>query len=162
MIELAAQTANDETSLIPYIITGATTLVVGLIGGAVAATTGLLGRRTEREKLAHDKEKFATQTREKIKEDFVAVVEAIGIIELGDDVELATRQAEARKALRGLLGISLMMPGVGGRHFEDLLDALAVADERSLQEALARWPNVSAAIRRRPPDTATERWRKRG
>jgi hypothetical protein len=157
VIELVAKAANEDPSLTPY-ISAAVALVVGLIAGAVAATTGVLGRRTEREKLAHEKEKFATETREKVKEDFVVVVEAMGIIELGDEVEFVTRQGQAARALRGLLSISFMMPDVGGRHLEGLLDALKIADEASLEKALARWPNVLAAIRRKPPDTATKRF----
>jgi hypothetical protein len=161
VIELVAQAADKGTSLTPVIITGVVTLVVGIIMGAVAATTGVLGRRTEREKLAHEKEKFATETRDKVKEDFVAVVEAMGIIQIGDDVELTTRQAAAGKALGGLLSISFMMPGVGGRHLEQLLDALQTADEDSLKKALLEWPSVSTAIRRKPPEPSRAgRWRR--
>ncbi len=128
-MDLVAQAAKEDTSLMPYIITGPATLVVGLITGA-------------------------TETREKVREDFVAVFEAMGIIEFGDEVELITRQAAAGKALRGLLSISFMMPGVGGHHLDDLLDALKMADEASLEKALAQWPSVSAAIRRKPPNSA--------
>ncbi len=160
-MDLVAQAAKEDTSLMPYIITGAATLVVGLSTGAVAATTVFLGRRTEREKLAHDKEKFATETREKVKEDFVAVFETMGIIEFGDEVELITRQAAAGKVLRGLLSISFMMPGVGAHHLDDLLDALKMADEASLEKALAQWPSVSVAIRRKPPNSAKKRFSRR-
>jgi hypothetical protein len=148
---LLAQAASEDASLTPYFLTGAVTLVVGVIAGAVAATTGLLGRRTERDKLAHEKEKFATETREKVKEDFAAVVQSMGIIELADEIDAETKSTAAGTALRGLLSISFMMPGVGGVQMEDLLDELKRADDASLRSALIRWKTVSAAIRRRPP-----------
>jgi len=134
VIDLVAQAANTDTSLTPVVITGGAALTVGFIGGAVAMTTGLLGRRVEREKLAHEKTKFAAETRAKVKDEWMAVVEAMDVIASGDVIELSARQVEANKALKALLAISFTMENVGGRDLEELLDHLQRADEASLAE----------------------------
>jgi hypothetical protein len=150
MIQAVVQVANDAASLTPILITAGVSLGVGFIAGAVAISTGFLGRKVEREKLAHERKKFATETREKVKEEWVAVVEAMDVIAAGDMVELAARQIEARKALKALLSISFTMDLAAGTQLEELLHLLQSADEVSLSQALDRWPSVSEAIRLGP------------
>src|SRR4051794_6557069 len=120
-----------------YIVVGVA--VIGAIGVIVGA---LLKRRSDKEKIAFDKHKHATDQRRDAKEDFVKASTSMGTVKLRD-AEFEARMEEAGKARVASQAIAVTHRYLlDERGFRDLLIALDDPTEDNLAEATQLWRSV--------------------
>lgn len=100
----------------------------------------------ERERLAHERERFRAQRQDLAREDFLRAGELLGQVAL-TELRLEVRQQQAREARRAMLKVELIVGEVDAPELEELLDALNGASETQLDRAVELWPEVERATR---------------
>jgi hypothetical protein len=144
--------ASSGTSGVPWwvpVATGLVALAVGWFGRQATLGSARIAAAVEDRKLAHEKDKYGDERRDKLRRDFFAASEAMTVVRLGQATS-NTRRVYAQKARAALVAVRLTIRGpLKEPKFDRLLTELDRArSDADLDSASELWPDVEKAILR--------------
>lgn len=137
----------------PSVLSVVAPVAAGLVGGIAVGWFGHAGlikstritSEVEREKLAHEQDKYYAERRDAASEDYNAAAVAMEMLAI-EDVDLEARRTRAQKARKHLLGASWTLGRPISGTDEELIRLLGDPNEENLRKARELWPEVSQAL----------------